>query len=48
MYYRRVKNRLHFSTQIKNSEGPVTDPCGTPQNTLEISEKEFSKFIENF
>ena len=48
------KDRLHFTainislTKIKNSKGPSIDPCGTPHNTLVMSEKKLSKFLENF
>ena len=41
------KNRLHLTalgislTYIKNNKGPRTDPCGTPHDMLETSEKEF-------
>lgn len=49
----RYKITLNFTsidisiTQIKNSEGPSIDPCGTSNNMLEISEKEFSSSIKN-
>ena len=34
-------------TQVKNNERPSIDPCGTPHDMLEVSEKEFFKFILN-
>ena len=47
------KNRLHLTaigislTYIKNDKGPRIDPCGTPHEMLEPSEKELSKFTVN-
>ena len=44
------KNRLHLTaisislTYIKNNKGPRIDPCSTPHDMFETSEKEFSKF----
>ena len=34
-------------TYIKSKKGPRVDPCGTPHDMFETSEKEFSKFIVN-
>ena len=47
------KNKSHLTaisislTYIKNNKGPRIDPCGTPHDMLETSEKEFSKFTIN-
>ena len=47
------KNRLHLTsigislTHIKNDKGLRTDPCGTPHDKLETSEKEFPKCTVN-
>ena len=47
------KNRLHLTaidislTYIMNKKEPRIDPCGTPHDMLETSEKEFSKFTVN-
>ena len=34
-------------TYIKNNKGPRIDPCGTPHDMLETSEKKFFKFAVN-
>ena len=47
------KNKSHLTaigislTYTKNNKGPRIDPCGTPHDMLETSEKELSKFIIN-
>ena len=47
------KNRSHLTAigislaYIKNNKEPRIDPCGTPHDMLETSEKEFSEFTVN-
>ena len=47
------KSRLHLTAigislaYIKNNKGSIIDPCGTPHDMLETSEKDFSKYTVN-